>query len=187
MCDNVPSYISYPPNYLNCFKFLFKSCFFLILNTDMKNLKKLAAMLMLAMLVTFTFTSCGNDDKDDEPINSGTTQSKSLIGRWILVSCENVYKVNGTIVDRNVAYDGSIQFEFKNNGIFKLIEGDEIEEGTYFSNDNALILQYDVDESEVFTIQSLTSSELKLQDYDSWYDSGDFTEFIGTYTFMKVK
>ena len=42
----------------------------------MKNLKKLAAMIMLSLLIAFTFTSCCNDDKDDEPINSGT-QSKS--------------------------------------------------------------------------------------------------------------
>ena len=153
----------------------------------MKNLKKLAAMLMLSMLVAFTFTSCGNDDKDDEPINSGTTQSKSLIGRWLLVSDEYVEKVNGNIVDRNVEYDGSLQLEFQNNGIFKLFEGDEIEEGTYFSNDNTLILQWDIDDSEVFTIHSLTSSELKLQYYDSWYDSGDFKELVGTLKYMKVK
>ena len=153
----------------------------------MKNLKKLEAMLMLAMLVTFTFTSCGNDDKDDEPINSGTTQSKSLIGRWIVVSDEYVEKVNGSIVDRGVEYDGSSQIEFQNNGIYKYIEGDEIEEATYFYNDNTLIIQWDIDESEVFTIQSLTSSELKLQDHDSWYDSGDFNEIIGTLTCMKVK
>ena len=158
----------------------------------MKNLKKLAAMIMLSLLIAFTFTSCGNDDKDDEPINSGT-QSKSLIGRWLLVSVERVAKENGNILSRREVEDHGLitQYEFKNNGIFQLFEGDKIEEGTYYTEDNALFMFWDSGKPFKglynITILSLTFQELKLQFYYSYYFEGDFEELIWNYTFMKVK
>ena len=159
----------------------------------MKNLKKLAAMIMLSLLIAFTFTSCGNDDKDDEPINSASTQSKSLIGRWKQVSVEYVRKRDGEIKRQEVDYDVNLQYEFQKNGIFKQIVDDEIRKGTYYTEDNTLNILWETGKPFMYpynitiTIQSLSSSELILQVYYSDYYEDEFNELIWIETYMKVK
>ena len=111
----------------------------------MKKLKFLA-MLLMAMTLSFAFTSCSDDDDD--------VQSPEIIGTWMY---SDSYGTN--------------TFTFNKNGSFELTEVDyyygetDTWTGKYKYSNNTLALMFDEDETEYYTVISISETSLVLRDH----------------------
>ncbi|MGM9846813.1 MAG: DUF6705 family protein [Muribaculaceae bacterium] len=111
----------------------------------MKKLKFLA-MLLMAMTLSFAFTSCSDDDDD--------VQSPEIIGTWM----------------HSDSYETET-ITFNKNGSFELTEVDyyygetDIETGKYKYSNNTLALTFDEDETEYYTVVSISETSLVLRDH----------------------
>lgn len=128
----------------------------------MKNLKKLLAMLSLAIFVALSFSSC--KDKDSEPT------SDDLLGKWMVTSAEWTEKENGRVTDsdRETYGEDEFYFIFKPKGICIYGEDGYEDEGEWFLSGKTLVIFDD----EVWTIESRSSKSMTLTYSDSWVNDG---------------
>lgn len=116
-----------------------------------KYLSTLVAVMLAAL--SFTLTSCGDDDEKDEP-----STNAELVGTW-----HNNIRTEMTWDDEPFVIEENTYWQFKSDGTCICIvdNGDDvdIERSTWKRNGNALTLNHP-GESETMTIKTLTKDKL---------------------------
>ena len=118
----------------------------------MKTFRFFATLLVIALCAGFT--SCSNDDDDENESNS------PLVGTWIMTKS---IKDGHTRIPGQNGFDSGLGLVFSANGTFyNLVENEKAEDGKYSYDEkgNALALIYTDDETVHCTVKSFSESAL---------------------------
>ena len=119
---------------------------------------KFLLMLLLGVVMSFAFVSCGDDDDDDN--NSGPYAGSAIVGSWTWNSSED--KGDG----------GSMTYTFYANGTFTLTdvysEGVDTEKGTFqYDKDSGILILITTDATDKEYIGG--KEELKVKIVENSY------------------
>lgn len=120
----------------------------------MKKIKFLL-MLLLGVVMSVSFVSCGDDDDDD---NNGQSASSSIVGTWNLTYTYN---------DDKAKTDISKTYTFKADGTFTYIYDDEwnisTQLGTYqYDKDSGILILVTTDSSNKKKIGTTENFKIEL-------------------------
>lgn len=122
----------------------------------MKTLKNLAFLFIATLLVGFTFTSCSDDDEDD---NLSINPPAWTQGKWTLEDEDLgtvIYTITSNNVSQTIVIDGeAITVDFKT--MCKYNDVTKVEEKN--TSDSYIINGYDSEYDEWYEIISLEKSE----------------------------
>ncbi|WP_455639112.1 lipocalin family protein [Parabacteroides sp.] len=162
----------------------------------MKTITWKLAMCIIMMLGVFTFSSCGDDEKDDEIILEGGGTYSDLLGTWRMASIDMVEKIDGEIYDSQnndfTEADG-IYAEFRKDGVYIAIIKGGSGQGKWSYKNGQITLSIIDPESgeedvETGTIKKLTATELEVEiSSEEIEDDGSLHEFHSVQTYVKVK
>ena len=149
-------------------------------------------MALLAILMSVSFTACGDDDEGNNGGNNGATVA-SIEGTWYLKS-EIWYawqngqpNMNVVTIQRSYAdyYRGKM-WNFKKNGENWILgkkseKDDDFDYETLIKNGNNDYARG----GDRLIIKSVSSNRLVVDYYDNYYDIDDDDKEFGVYTFMR--
>ncbi|EKJ89326.1 Lipocalin-like domain protein [Bacteroides finegoldii] len=118
----------------------------------MKTFRFFATLLVIALCAGFT--SCSNDDDDENESNS------PLVGTWIMTKS---IKDGHTRIPGQNGFDSGLGLVFSANGTFyNLVENEKAEDGKYSYDEkgNTLTLIYTDDETLFCSVKSFSESAL---------------------------
>ena len=120
----------------------------------MKTFRFFATLLVITLCAGFT--SCSNDDDDENESNS------QLVGTWIMTKS---IKDGHTRIPGQNGFDSGLGLVFSANGTFyNLVENEKAEDGKYSYDEkgNTLTLIYTDDETLFCSVKSFSESALTI-------------------------
>ena len=153
----------------------------------MKKLFRIAAPLMLGVLLGLSLSSCSKMASDE----------KNIIGKWQSTSVNEKDYEAGKLVSENTTncVDWYLGFNFKEDGTGQMIyfeEGEaETVQGTWVIMSDKLIVtakgDSNTEESSTFNIKEIKSDTMVLSMTEEGTSNGIKYENVMTYTFRKLK
>ncbi|WP_256009533.1 lipocalin family protein [Desertivirga xinjiangensis] len=141
-------------------------------------MKKQNFLFLMFVAVTVAFSSCKKDDDENN--------SAKIVGKWNLKKeVEKEYK-NGQLIETDeYSYEAGAYVEFKSNGTVDWNDdGSDPEIYSYRVDGNKLTLIED-DDTDVYTIEELTSSKLVISESDEYTEGNDKIKEVYQYVMEK--
>lgn len=143
-----------------------------------KNLFKLMGILMIAFL-NLGFTSCGNDDDNDDGTNTLITNAEAIYGTWLLTH-EEGYE-DGKSYSEDIS--NPRYYKFDTNGTLVEYKKDK-DSGKWSKNTSSFMLDVEKRSFKMFggeyELIALTSNLLRIK--ETWEYDGEQEWQIQTFT-----
>lgn len=161
----------------------------------MKTITWKLVMCIVMMLGTFTFTSCGDDENDDEEIIEGGGTYSDLFGTWRMVYMDMETYKDGQLHDSqkgDIDEGDAALGEFKEGDVYVgTYDGISVQGKWSYKNGKITISVKDPESGkedvEVGTIKKLTKTELVIEISSEETEDGSLYQYHSIQSYIKVK